>query len=233
MSNAPWYSYGDQLWEATQQTIYMVFWTFVIGGALGVALGILLYLTSPGSTFVNRLLDRRLRHVVILVNQVVGFVVNVLRSLPFIVLLIAIIPLTRLVTGTTLGPTAALVPLTLSIFPFFGRVVANALDEIDQGRIDAVDSMGVSIPQLIFRVLLPEARSGLIAGSTLTLISIIGNTAVASIIGSGGLGDFAIKYGYQRYNDALMYATVAVLIIMVQIVQVGGDLWLRKRAHRR
>ncbi|TQR85531.1 ABC transporter permease [Mycobacterium hodleri] len=211
----------------------MVFWTFVIGGALGVALGILLYLTSPGSTFVNRLLDRRLRHVVILVNQVVGFVVNVLRSLPFIVLLIAIIPLTRLVTGTTLGPTAALVPLTLSIFPFFGRVVANALDEIDQGRIDAVDSMGVSIPQLIFRVLLPEARSGLIAGSTLTLISIIGNTAVASIIGSGGLGDFAIKYGYQRYNDALMYATVAVLIIMVQIVQVGGDLWLRKRAHRR
>jgi D-methionine transport system permease protein len=112
-------------------------------------------------------------------------------------------------------------------------VVANALDEIDQGRIDALDSMGVSIPQLVFRVLLPEARSGLIAGSTLTLISIIGNTAVASIIGSGGLGDFAIKYGYQRYNDALMYATVAVLIVMVQIVQVGGDLWLRKRAHRR
>ncbi|MCV7424064.1 ABC transporter permease [Mycobacterium yunnanensis] len=233
MSEAPWYSYGDQLWQATQQTIYMVFWTFAIGGVLGVALGIFLYLTSPGSTFVNRLLDRRLRHAVIVVNQVVGFVVNVLRSLPFIVLLIAIIPLTRLVTGTTLGPTAALVPLTLSIFPFFGRVVANALDEIDRGRIDAVEAMGVSIPQLIFRVLLPEARSGLIAGSTLTLISIIGNTAVASIIGSGGLGDFAIKYGYQRYNDALMYATVAVLIVMVQFVQVGGDLWLRKRAHRR
>jgi D-methionine transport system permease protein len=233
MDNQPWYSYTGQLWQATQETIYMVFWTFLIAGILGAALGIFLYLTTPGSTFVNRITDRRIRQSVVLVNQVVGFIVNVVRSLPFIVLLIAIIPLTRLITGTTLGPTAALVPLTLSIFPFFGRVVANALQEIDQGRIEAVDSMGVSITQLIFRVLLPEARSGLIAGSTLTLISIIGNTAVASVIGSGGLGDFAIKYGYQRYNDQLMYATVIVLIIMVQIVQVGGDLWLQKRAHRR
>ncbi|MFT4042690.1 MAG: methionine ABC transporter permease [Gordonia sp. (in: high G+C Gram-positive bacteria)] len=233
MTNAPWYSYSDQLWQATRQTLYMVSWTFVIGGVLGLALGIFLYLTGSGSPFVNRIYNKSLRRAVVLVNEVASFIVNVLRSLPFIVLLIAIIPLTRLLTGTTLGPTAALVPLTLSIFPFFARIVTNALAEIDQGRIDAVDSMGVSIPQLIFRVLLPEARSGLIAGSTLTLISIIGNTAVASVIGSGGLGDFAIKYGYQRYNDELMYVTVIVLIIMVQIIQVGGDIWLRKRAHRR
>ena len=225
--------YGDALWQATYETLYMTFWSFLLSFIAGIALGIFLFLTTPGSLFVNRIRSTWARQTVIGVNQVASIIVNILRSLPFVVLLIAIVPLTRLLVGTALGPTAALVPLTISIFPFFARVVESSLSEIDRGRLEAVEAMGIGLPRLVFGVLLPESRSALIAGSTLTLIATVGNTAVAGVIGSGGLGDFAIKYGYQRYNDGLMYATVVILIVLVQAIQIGGDLWLRSRAHKR
>lgn len=225
--------YADPLLQATYETVYMTFWSFLISFVAGIVLGVLLYLTTPGSTFVNRIHSRPFREFIFGVNQVVSVIVNVLRSLPFVVLLIAVVPLTRLIVGTALGPTAALVPLVLSLFPFFARIVESALSEIDEGRLEAVDAMGIGVPRLVFGVLLPEAKSGLIAGSTLALISAVGNTAVAGVIGSGGLGDFAIKYGYQRYNDLLMYLTVIILVVMVQVIQVGGDIWLRRRAHKR
>ncbi len=222
MKREPWTAYLGQMWSALQETLYMVALAAAFTFLLGLAIGVVLYLTGPRAVLANRV-----------VHAVLGTAVNIARSLPFIILLISVMPLTRLITGTSLGATAALVPLTLGTAPFFSRVVETALREVDPGRIEAAQSMGATNGDIVFRVLLPEALPGLLAGATLTLVMFVDYSAMAGAIGAGGLGNFAIKYGYQRFNTNLMIATVVVLIVLVQILQTTGNWVVRRVAHRR
>lgn len=216
----------DDLWplllDGSLDTLYMVSLAALLTVLIGLPLGVLLFLTRRDGVLPAPLF-----------NQVIGSVVNVGRSLPFIVLLIALIPFTRIIIGTTLGSTAAVVPITIGAFPFFARVVENALDEVDKGRIEAILSMGGNVWHIISKVLLPEALPALLAGITLTIVMLIGFSSMAGVIGGGGLGDLAIRYGYQRFNDQVMVGTVVILVAMVQLVQSIGDLLVRRLAHRR
>ncbi|MRT12900.1 methionine ABC transporter permease MetI [Enterobacteriaceae bacterium RIT711] len=216
----------DDLWplllEGSLDTLYMVSLAALFTVLIGLPLGVLLFLTRRDGVLPAPLF-----------NQVIGSVVNVGRSLPFIVLLIALIPFTRIIIGTTLGSTAAVVPITIGAFPFFARVVENALDEVDKGRIEAILSMGGNVWHIISKVLLPEALPALLAGITLTIVMLIGFSSMAGVIGGGGLGDLAIRYGYQRFNDQVMVGTVVILVAMVQLVQSVGDRLVRRLAHRR
>lgn len=210
------------VFNATGETLYMVLLAGLFTLLIGLPLGVLLFISRrDGLLPMPRL------------NAVLGGVVNLGRSLPFVVMLIALIPLTRLVVGTTLGSTAAVVPITIGAFPFFARIVENALDEVDKGRIEAILAMGGGIGHVIFKVLLPEALPALLAGITFTLVMLIGFSSMAGVIGGGGLGDLAIRYGYQRFNNEVMVATVVVLVILVQGVQSLGDRLVRSLAHRR
>ncbi|CAX60336.1 D-and L-methionine ABC transporter, permease component [Erwinia billingiae Eb661] len=200
----------------------MVLLAAVFTVALGLPVGVLLFLTRKNGILPNRTLA-----------TVLNTVVNVGRALPFVVLLIALIPFTRLLVGTTLGSTAAIVPITLGAFPFFARIVENALDEVDRGRIEAVVSMGGNLWHIVSRVLLPEALPALIAGITLTIVMLIGFSAMAGVVGGGGLGDLAIRYGYQRFDNQIMAATIVVLLVMVQVIQKIGDRIVRSLAYRR
>ena len=222
MNHGPWTDYLDQMWLALQETLYMVALAALFTFVLGLILGVVLYLTGPVGVLGNRI-----------VYGILGAVVNVGRSLPFIILLISIMPLTRIIVGTSLGATAAVVPLTLGTAPFFARVVETALREVDQGRIEAALSMGATTGDIVFMVLLPEALPSLLAGATLTLVMFVDYSAMAGAIGAGGLGNFAIKYGYQRFNTSLMIATVVVLVVLVQILQSSGNWIVRRVAHRR
>lgn len=216
----------DDLWplllDGSLDTLYMVSLAALLTVLIGLPLGVLLFLTRRDGVLPAPLF-----------NQVIGSVVNVGRSLPFIVLLIALIPFTRIIIGTTLGSTAAVVPITIGAFPFFARVVENALDEVDKGRIEAILSMGGNVWHIISKVLLPEALPALLAGITLTIVMLIGFSSMAGVIGGGGLGDLAIRYGYQRFNDQVMVGTVVILVAMVQLVQSVGDRLVRRLAHRR
>ncbi|WP_455819451.1 methionine ABC transporter permease [Pseudomonas cerasi] len=207
---------------ATLETLYMVamagLFTFLIGLPLGVLLKVGRH---DGILPLPRL------------NALLGAIVNVGRSLPFVVLLIAQIPLTRIIVGTTLGSSAAIVPITIGAIPFFARIVENALDEVNKGRIEAIVSMGGSGWHVVSKVLLPEALPALLAGMTLTLVMLIGFSSMAGVIGGGGLGDLAIRYGYQRFNQPVMIGTVIVLILLVQAVQMVGDRLVRRLAYRR
>jgi D-methionine transport system permease protein len=165
-------------------------------------------------------------------NQSVGAIVNAARSLPFIILLVVVIPLTRLITGTTIGATAAIVPLSLSAIPFFARVAETALREVDPGLIEAAQAMGCAPWQIILKVLIPEALPSLILGVTITIISLIGYSAMAGAIGGGGLGDLAIRYGYQRFETGVMIATVILLIVLVQGIQTLGNAAARQASKR-
>ena len=158
-----------------------------------------------------------------ILNKTVGFVVNLARSLPFIILLVVLIPFTRALVGTSIGPTATIVPLTLAAVPFFARVVESSLREVPRGLIEAAQSMGSSDWQTVRKVLIPESLPGLILGVALTLISLVGYSAMAGAVGGGGLGDLAIRYGYQRYETEVMIVTVVLLLILVQGVQLLGD----------
>lgn len=216
----------DDLWpillNGTLETLYMVGLAALFTVLIGLPLGVLLFISRRhGLVPMPRL------------NALLGALVNTGRSLPFIVLLIALIPFTRLLIGTTLGSTAAIVPITLGAFPFFARLTENALDEVDSGRIEAVLSMGGNTWHVISKALLPEALPALLAGITLTVVMLIGFSSMAGVIGGGGLGDLAIRYGYQRFNDQIMVATVVTLVIMVQGVQMIGDRMVRALAHRR
>lgn len=211
-----------ELWEAFGQTLLMVSVSFVLTVLLGGALGVLLLVTAPDGLFPNRA-----------INSVTGVIVNVGRSLPFLILLIALIPVTRLIVGTAFGPTAAIVPLTIGSIPFFGRVVESALREVAPGKVEAAQSMGAGGVQVVQKVLLPEAKAGLIAGATLTLVMLIGYSTMAGTIGGGGVGDFAIRYGYQRFNTPVLLTAVVVLIVLVQLIQSLGDLVVRRLAHQR
>ncbi|HED3064391.1 TPA: ABC transporter permease [Kluyvera ascorbata] len=216
----------EDLWpllvDGTLDTLYMVGFATLFTVLIGLPLGVLLFISRrQGIVPMPRL------------NAVLGAIINTGRSLPFIVLLIALIPFTRLLVGTTLGSTAAIVPITIGAFPFFARLTESALDEVDYGRIEAVLSMGGNAWHVVSKALLPEALPALLAGTTLTIVMLIGFSSMAGVIGGGGLGDLAIRYGYQRFNDQIMVGTVLILVLMVQGVQMSGDRLVRALAHRR
>ncbi|ORM56006.1 metal ABC transporter permease [Pantoea conspicua] len=210
------------LLNATGETLYMVLLAALFTVAIGLPVGVLLFLTRPQGILPNRG-----------VSWLLNALVNTGRALPFVVLLIALIPFTRLLVGTTLGSTAAIVPITLGAFPFFARIVENALDEVDRGRIEAVVSMGGTLWHIVSRVLLPEALPALVAGITLTIVMLIGFSAMAGVVGGGGLGDLAIRYGYQRFDNQIMAATIVVLLALVMLIQKLGDRLVRSLAYRR
>lgn len=194
------------------QTIYMISISLAVAILVGLPVGILLYVTDKGLFMENRF-----------VQTVLGFVVNLVRSIPFIILLVALIPLTDAIVRTTIGPTAASVSLSVAAIPFFARIVETAMREIDRGVIEAAIAAGATPWMIIKDVLLLEARSGIISGVTLTLISLIGFSAMAGTVGGGGIGDLAIRFGYYRYDNTIMIATVLILIILVQVIQLLGD----------
>ena len=208
--------------KALGETLYMIGVSGFLAVLLGIPLGVVLALTSRGGLKENPVL-----------NRLLGIVVNAMRSTPFIILMVAIIPLTRFIVGTSIGTTAAIVPLFLAALPFMGRVVEGALREVDGGIIEASQAMGASPMQIVFKVLLPEALPGLVAGITLMLISLVGYSAMAGAVGGGGLGDLAIRFGHQRFRLDVMAATVLILIILVQGVQSTGDLAVRLIRRRR
>ncbi|WP_312830349.1 methionine ABC transporter permease [Pantoea anthophila] len=214
--------FQELLLNATGETLYMVLLAALFTVAIGLPVGVLLFLTRPRGILPNRAIS-------LLLNTLV----NTGRALPFVVLLIALIPFTRLLVGTTLGSTAAIVPITLGAFPFFARIVENALDEVDRGRIEAVVSMGGNLWHIVSRVLLPEALPALVAGITLTIVMLIGFSAMAGVVGGGGLGDLAIRYGYQRFDNQIMAATIVVLLALVMLIQKLGDWLVRSLAYRR
>jgi D-methionine transport system permease protein len=193
-------------------TAYMVGASSAISFLFGLPLGVILSITAPDGILTNKPLYSAL-----------SLLVNIGRSIPFIILMVAIIPFTRFLVGTSIGTNAAVVPLSVSAIPFVGRVVESALREIDDGIIEAALSMGASPFEIIRKVLLPEALPGIISGLTLTVISLIGYSAMAGAIGGGGLGDIAIRYGYQRFMPDVMLATVIALVLMVQFFQLAGD----------
>ncbi|MEG9557452.1 methionine ABC transporter permease [Pseudomonas aeruginosa] len=207
-ANIDWY----EIWLASVDTFWMLGGSLLFTVVLGLPLGVLLFLTGPRQMFEQKA-----------VYTLLSLVVNVLRSLPFIILLIVMIPLTVLITGTSLGVAGAIPPLVVGATPFFARLVETALREVDKGIIEATQAMGASTRQIIWNALLPEARPGIIAAITVTAITLVSYTAMAGVVGAGGLGDLAIRFGYQRFQTDVMVVTVVMLLILVQILQTVGD----------
>lgn len=209
--------FASSLWE----TVLMVGISGSLAAVIGIPLGVYLRLTDRGGVLENQL-----------ANRSVGVVVNAVRSTPFIILLVAVIPLTRLLTGSSIGTAAAVVPLTLAAGPFLARLVEASLREVDPGLVEAAQAMGASTRQIVFKVLLPEALPGIVAGLTVTFVSLTGYSAMAGAVGGGGLGDLGIRYGYQRFLPEVMLAVVLVLILFVQTVQSLGDGLVRRLSHK-
>lgn len=209
------------LLEALKETAVMVAVSGALAALVGIPLGVILVTTARGHILQN-----------LAVNRVLGAIVNATRSTPFIILMVAIIPLTRMIVGTSIGTAAAIVPLSIAAIPFAARLVETSLREVDHGLIEAAQAMGASPYQIIAKVLLPEAWPGIIASLTITLVSLIGYSAMAGAVGGGGLGDLGIRYGYQRFQPEVMLAVVVVLIVLVQAVQTSGDLLARKLNKR-
>ncbi|EPB7003379.1 methionine ABC transporter permease [Pseudomonas aeruginosa] len=207
-ANIDWY----EIWLASVDTFWMLGGSLLFTVVLGLPLGVLLFLTGPRQMFEQKA-----------VYTLLSLVVNILRSLPFIILLIVMIPLTVLITGTSLGVAGAIPPLVVGATPFFARLVETALREVDKGIIEATQAMGASTRQIIWNALLPEARPGIIAAITVTAITQVSYTAMAGVVGAGGLGDLAIRFGYQRFQTDVMVVTVVMLLILVQILQTVGD----------
>ena len=212
---------SELLWEGVKETAWMVGFSALLTAVGGLLVGILLVLTDRGGLLAARP-----------VNAVLGLIVNVGRSLPFIILLVAVIPFTRALVGTTIGTTAAIVPLTIGAIPFYARIVETAIREVPGDVVAAAVAMGASRRQIVGKVLLREARPGLVAGLTITVVALVGYSAMAGVVGGGGLGDLAIRYGYQRFETDVMIATVVVLIVFVQAVQSLGDVIVRRLSHR-
>lgn len=211
---------GALLWQGLYETIYMVLVSMGIATLFGIPLGVAVVVTEP-----DRVLENKKA------NFVLGAIINVARSIPFIILMVAIIPFTRLIVGTSIGTTAAIVPLAVAAIPFIGRVVENSLKEVDPGVIEAAEAMGATPWEIIIKVLIPEALPSLTLGLTLTIISLIGYSAIVGAIGGGGLGDIAIRYGYQRFQGDIMLKTVVILVVLVQVIQSIGN-WLANRLNR-
>ena len=198
----------NMLKEGTMQTIYMVFMSSLISYLIGIPLGIALMVTDKDGI-----------RPVPLFNKVLGLAINLLRSVPFLILMIMVIPFTRLVVGKIIGPNAAVVPLIIAAAPYIGRMVESSLKEVDAGVVEAAQSMGASTWQIIWKVLLPEAKPSLLVGAAISITTIRGYSAMAGAVGAGGLGDIAIRYGYHRYQTDMMLVTVALLVIIVQLIQ--------------
>ena len=204
--------------QGIQETFYMVAVATIIGGIIGIPLGITLVTTSKGHILENRF-----------INQILGTIVNIIRSIPFIILMVAIIPLTRLIAGTSIGTTAACVPLTIVAIPFLSRLVETSIRDVDFGLVEAAESMGATPFQSRRKVLIPEALPTIINNITVLIVNLIGASAMAGAIGGGGLGDIAIRYGYQRFRPDVMLATIIILIVVVNVIQAGGDFASRKK----
>ncbi|AYA01950.1 ABC transporter permease [Acinetobacter sp. WCHAc010034] len=206
----------DQFVTALQETFHMVFFAMLFGCIWGFIQAIILFTSRPAGILPNRIIYHGLNPIV-----------NALRSLPFIILLIAVIPLTKVLVGTSIGTWAAIVPLTIYVGPYIGRLIETSLLEVNEGIIESAQAMGASPWQIIFKFVLPESRSSLILNLTTATISLIGATAMAGAVGAGGIGDLAISYGYQRFDTSVVILTVIVLLILVQLVQSLGD-WLSR-----
>ena len=204
---------ADGLW----QTVHMVFVSGLIGTAIGLPIGVFLATSGKGELFPAPGW-----------NRIVGLIVNATRSTPFIILVVAIIPFTRLVAGTSIGTRAAIVPLTIATIPFVARLIEGAIREVDRGLVEAARAMGATPLQIVTKVLLAEAMPSIMLGITLTIVSLIGYSAMVGAVGGGGLGDLGIRYGYQRFMPEVMLAVVVVLIILVQAVQSAGDFLARR-----
>ncbi|MFD8745822.1 methionine ABC transporter permease [Streptomyces sp. NPDC059616] len=216
-----WSEMQPLLTQGTIDTLYMVLWSTVVTVLVGLPLGILLVLTDKGGLLRNAP-----------VNKVIGVIVNIGRSLPFIILLIALIPFTTWVVGTFIGPSAMIVPLSVGAIPFFARLVETAVREVDHGLVEAVQSMGGSIPTIVRKVLLPQSLPSLVSGVTTTVIVLIGYSAMAGAVGGEGLGSKAVTYGFQRFDNRFMLITVALLIVIVTVIQLIGDGAVRLLARR-
>lgn len=210
----------DLLWRATAETLEMVLASGVLAVAGGLPLAVLLVLTAPAGLYPLPLLSRT-----------VGAVVDAVRAVPFIILLVLLIPFTRMVVGTALGTTAAIVPLSIAAIPYFARIAEVSLREVDAGLVDAVRAMGGTRWMVVRYVLLPESLPGLISGFTVTLVTLVGASAMAGAIGAGGLGDLAIRYGYQRFNTTVMLGVVAVLVVLVMLLQGAGNVLAQHLRH--
>lgn len=209
------------LFKSLAETLYMLSVSAIIAAIIGIPLGILLVVTEKNGILVCPVL-----------NKPLAFAINMVRSIPFIILMVAIIPFTRMVAGTSIGTTAAIVPLTIAAIPYTARMVETSIREIFFGLIEAAESMGASPYQIIKKVLIPEALPSIIENMTVVIVSLIGSSAMAGTIGGGGLGDLAIRYGYQRFQADVMIATIIVLIIIVQLIQFIGSTWSRKTDKR-
>ena len=210
--------YGELLLQGTWDTIVMTLASTVFAYIIGIPLGVAVVLTDPK----KGLLPHRA------INAVLGWIINIGRSIPFIILLVAIIPFTRLVVGTSLGVPGAIVPLVVSAAPFVGRMVEQSLAEVDASLIEAAQSFGATVWQIVIKVYLMESLPSLIRGFSITLITLLGYSAMAGTVGAGGLGDIAIRYGYQRYMVDMMIATIVILIVVVQVIQSVCDFAARK-----
>ena len=204
--------------QGIEETFYMVAVATVIAGIIGIPLGVTLVTTSKGHILQN-----------LFINRILGTIVNIIRSVRFIILMVAIIPLTRLVAGTSIGTAAACVPLTIVAIPFLSRLVETSIRDVDYGLVEAAESMGATPFQIIRKVLLPEALPTIINNVTVLIVNLIGASAMAGAIGGGGLGDIAIRYGYQRFRPDVMLATIIILIVVVNLIQYGGDLASHKK----
>ncbi|WP_426041145.1 methionine ABC transporter permease [Brevundimonas sp. TWP2-3-4b1] len=212
---------GPEILRATRDTLLMLGGAMVLTVVFGVPLGVLLYLSGKGRLAANPVL-----------NGVLSLVVNILRSVPFIILLIVMLPVTVLLVGTSLGVAGAIPPLVVGAAPFYARLVETALREVDKGVVEATQAMGGSTFQIVTRALLPEAMPGIIAGATVTAIALVSYTAMAGVVGAGGLGDLAIRFGYQRFQTDVMVVTVVLLLVLVQILQMIGDRLVARVSHR-
>ena len=209
--------YGELLIEGTRDTLVMTGVSTLLAYVIGVPLGVLLTITASGSIMPSRPL-----------NTVLGWIVNIGRSIPFIILLVALIPFTRLIVGTSLGVEGAMVPLVVSAAPFVARLVEQSLAEVDAGLVEAAQSFGATGPQIVLKVLLVESLPSLVRGAAITFINLFGYSAMAGTVGAGGLGDIAIRYGYQRYQYDVMVVAVVVSVVLVQVIQTFGD-WAARR----
>jgi len=210
-----------ELWTAIGQTLVMLSIGLAAAIALGGPLGVLLFLLGPGQSLDNRPF-----------YLVLSWVVNTVRSFPFIILLVSLVPFTRAIAGTSIGPLAAAVPLSVAAIPYFARLVEQNLREVPRGVIEAAHAMGASELQIVLRVLLAESRSGLVLALTVLAISFLSYSAVAGVVGGGGIGDLAIRYGYYRFETDVMFATVALLILLVQAIQFAGNRVARRLDKR-
>ncbi|WP_058270106.1 methionine ABC transporter permease [Olsenella massiliensis] len=214
-------TFGPLLGQGLLDTLAMLFFSTTIAYLLGLVIGVILYVTAPESLRPHRA-----------VNAVLGWVVNMTRSIPFIILLVSVMPVTKALVGTTIGVRGVIFPLVLSAAPFVARMIEQSLNEVPRDAIEAAEACGASLPRIVLSALLPEAMPSIVRGVSITLISVLGYTAIAGAVGAGGLGDIAIRYGYYRYEDQAMIATIVLLVVVVQVIQSSCDLIAKHIDHR-